>query len=72
VTPGIKRVLRGQRFDPADEAVPMWRVDRDHRRHLAGTRTLARIRRLEVPALLLSIGERQINVAGDRNQVSRR
>lgn len=48
------------------------RQDRAHQRYLAALRTLAQVRKLEVPALQVNIGKNQVNVAGDNNHVPAR
>ncbi len=40
------------------------RIDRAHKRYLTAIRTLAVVRRLQVPTLQVNIGEKQVNVAG--------
>lgn len=39
-------------------------LDRAHKRHLSAIKTLATVRRLQVPALQVNIAEKQVNVAG--------
>ena len=49
---------------PADETVYLKRVDRAQRRYLAAIKTLAQVRRMDLPSLQVNIGEKQVNVAG--------
>jgi hypothetical protein len=40
------------------------RIDRAHARFLSAVRTLAQVRKLAVPVLLLNVTKTQVNVAG--------
>ena len=51
-------------IEPADEAVYLKRVDRAQRRYLSAIKTLAQVRRMDLPSLQVNIGEKQVNVAG--------
>ena len=39
-------------------------IDRAHRRHLSAIKTLAVVRRLQLPAMQINIAEKQVNVSG--------
>lgn len=51
-------------IDPADEAVYLKRVDRAQRRYLAAIKSLPQVRRMDLPALQVNIGEKQVNMTG--------
>jgi|GEM_PF-1187461 len=48
------------------------RLSMAQRRYLAACESLAKIRKMSVPALQLNIGDKQINVAGNPHSVSRK
>ena len=52
----------GISFEQADHDQKV--IDRAHRRHLSAVKTLAVVRRLQVPAMQVNIAEKQVNVAG--------
>lgn len=48
----------------SDDTFHQQRIERAQRRYLAAIKTLAQVRRMDLPALQVNIGEKQINVAG--------
>ena len=48
----------------AAEAWCQKRLDRAHKRYLSAIKTLAQVRRLQIPVMQVNIGEKQVNVAG--------
>jgi hypothetical protein len=46
-----------------DDGFHQQRIDRAHARFLTAVRTLAQVRKLAVPALLVSIAKNRVNVA---------
>jgi hypothetical protein len=49
---------------PAQSEHALRRIDRTHRRLMAGLKTLANVRRLALPALQVNLAHQQVNVAG--------
>jgi len=60
--------------DRSIKVIEFWerRLSMSQRRYLAACETLAKIRKMSVPALQLNIGDKQINVAGNPHSVSRK
>ena len=48
----------------ADDEFHQRRVERAQRRYLAAAKALAQVRRLQLPAVQVNIGDKQVNVAG--------
>jgi hypothetical protein len=53
-----------QAISEAAERMHQQRIERAQRRYLAAIKTLAQVRRMDLPTLQVNIGEKQVNVAG--------
>ncbi len=53
-----------QAMSEAAERMHQQRIERAQRRYLAAIKTLAQVRRMDLPTLQVNIGEKQVNVAG--------